>query len=487
MRRFLLLFACLFSLFAGAPAFASDAPATQPEKTAGGAATDKKAVVVRIDGEIGEPHLFILRRAVKDAINENAGVFLIDLNTPGGNVDSMLKIVEALSNFPGKTITYVNDEAISAGSFIATVTDEIWFAPRGTMGAADVVKGDGSDIGETMKLKMHSFLDAKIHALAGNKGVFRRDVQRAMMDADFELKIGDTVIKPKGVLLSLTAKEAVKTYGDPPTPLLAAGIAKNTDAVLHAVFGTEKFTVEHFENNWAETLALLIQRLAPVLLAIAGICVFIEYKTPGFGVFGITAGILFLVVFAGNYTAGLAGHEPLALLLLGVVLISVEMIFFPGTFIALSLGVLSLFAGLGWSMLDVWPQKDFEFSPETLAAPVIRFGLATLIFTVFFVLLWKFFPRRAAVKTGLVLEAVVETENISPATGADILSDKNNAGVIPNPGERGKAKTDLRPAGIVEIAGKRYTAVAVAGMVECGKNIVVVGTREHALTVEETA
>ena len=38
-------------------------------------------------------------------------------------------MLKALEKFPGKTVTYVNNEAISAGALISAGTDEIYFAP----------------------------------------------------------------------------------------------------------------------------------------------------------------------------------------------------------------------------------------------------------------------------------------------------------------------------------------------------------------------
>ena len=58
-----------------------------------------------------------------------------------------------------------------------------------------------------------------------------------MLDADYELKVGDTVIKPAGELLTLTAAEAIAEYGDPPRPLLGEAIYPDMDALLKAGVG----------------------------------------------------------------------------------------------------------------------------------------------------------------------------------------------------------------------------------------------------------
>ena len=438
----------------------------------------KTVYVVRLDGEISTPGQFILRRALKEAIAQKCDIFLLDLNTRGGELESMLTIMGALAEFPGHTVTYVNKEAISAGSYIASVTDEIWFAPGGTMGAADVVAGSGAEVGETMKRKLHSYIDARVRALSSGKGAYREAVQRAMMDAEYELEIDGQVLKPKGSLLTLTAQEAVRTYGNPSQPLLAAGIAPNVDMLLQEICGSG-YKVRRFEKNWAEHLALLIQYLAPMFIAIGGLCLLIEYKTPGFGAFGITGAVLFFIVFAGNHAAGLAGYEPLLLLGAGLVLVTVEAFFFPGTFIFLSLGLLALGGGLVWSMADVWPGQGLVWSAETGMRILAQLGLGVLLTGVLVLAAWRFLPRKLF-RNRLVLEAALEAGgDTSPLVRAKAGGHSS----LPEPGTRGIAVTDLRLAGVVEIEGVQYNAFALLYQISRGSAITVIAVNGSEVQV----
>ena len=206
--------------------------------------------------EIAQPVLYLLRRGLKEAIENKADAVVLDMKTPGGALDVTFEIMGDLEKFPGQTITYVDDEAVSAGAFISATTQEIWFAPDGVIGAAAPVTMTGQDIDETMKLKIVSYLKARVRAISEGKG-FRGQVISAMIDKDYELKIGDTVIKPKGELLSLTASEAAKTYGNPPQPLLAAGTAKSIDDLLRQKFGADGFRTVRLEatgrSGWPST------------------------------------------------------------------------------------------------------------------------------------------------------------------------------------------------------------------------------------------
>src|SRR5436305_4647280 len=148
-----------------------------------------------------------------------------------------------------------------------------------------------------------------------------------MIDADKELKIGDKVIKEKGELLSLTATEAMKTYGQPPKPLLGSGVAKSLDDLLDKKFGHGSYTVRRLEITWSERLAVFLNKLAPVFLGLGMLAIFIEFKTPGFGVFGGIGIALLAVVFLTSYVAGLSGHEPLLFFGIGVLLVVLELLF----------------------------------------------------------------------------------------------------------------------------------------------------------------
>ena len=73
---------------------------------------------------------YVIRRGVKEAMEARADVVILDMKTPGGDLDSTLKIIDVLEQFPGLTVTYVDNEAISAGAFIAYGTREIYMSER---------------------------------------------------------------------------------------------------------------------------------------------------------------------------------------------------------------------------------------------------------------------------------------------------------------------------------------------------------------------
>ena len=224
--------------------------------------------VIPITGAISKPNLYILRRGLKDAIENKADMLLLNMDTPGGRVDLTIEMMKMLAKFDGITATYVNPDAISAGSFIAAATKEIYFAPTGKMGASAVIQGGGQDVPETARLKVESYLRANIRAITEDYP-YRSDVIRAMLDADFELKIGDALIKPSGELLTLTASEAILKYGEPSESLLSLGTFDTVDGLLDARLGEGKYEIKEFELTYSEVIAKWMNTFAPALLGLS--------------------------------------------------------------------------------------------------------------------------------------------------------------------------------------------------------------------------
>jgi len=442
-----------------------------------------QVVVIPVRAPIAQPELYILRRGLKEAIAHHVDTIVLDMETPGGALDVTFEMLKALEKFPGKTVTYVNREAISAGALIAAGTDEIYFAPGGVIGAAAPVLVTGGDLDATLREKIVSYLKARVRSLSEGKG-FRGQVISAMIDADSELRIGDELLKPKGELLSLTASEAMKEYGNPPQPLLGAGIADNLAGVLDRIHGAGNYHITRLKVSWPETLAQYLTALTPLLLAGGLLCMFIEFKTPGFGVFGIAGIGLLGVVFFGHYIAGLTGYEPLFFFLLGVLLVAVEVLLVPGTMIWALAGATLMFGSLVWSMLDLWPGQPLALQGDLLLRPLANVMVGVVLAVAAFLALLKYLPQ-GGLWGGMVLEAAVAGEPAAIRAlhvgGAGALAATDLLGLT------GTAATALFPSGQVEIAGNRYEAKLAVGYAEAGSPVRVTGVGEFGLIVEVLA
>lgn len=430
--------------------------------------------VIPITEAIHKPNLFILRRGLKEAIANDVDMVLLDMDTPGGRVDYTIEMMEMLAKFEGITATFVNVDAISAGSFIAAATQEIYFAPQGKIGASAVIQGGGQDVPETARMKVESYLRANIRVLTEDFP-YRSDVIRAMLDADFELKIGDELIKPEGELLTLTAKEAMREYGDPAQPLLGQGIYDSVDDLLDARFGSGNYEIRDFHLSYSEAIAKWMNTFAPALLGIGLLALFLEFKTPGFGLFGIGGIALLVVFFVSQYVAGLAGNEVIVFFAVGVLLVALEVLFFPGMLFLALPGLALIFGSLLWAMVDVWPGEAFELSPDSLVEPLFNLALGVIL-AVFGAAVFSKFFAGSIVERKLVLGA---------AAGGDSETIRSERAInLPRAGAVGNALTDLFPSGRVEIDGKRYDARAALGTIERGSVIHVLRSGDFGLIVE---
>ncbi len=438
---------------------------------------------------ISKANLYILRRSIKQAIEEGVEVIVLDMDTPGGRLDITLEMMEILNRFEGDTVTYVDKDAVSAGAYISMATDAIYFAPGGVMGAAAVVSGSGQEIEETMKAKIDSYLLARMRTYT-DEFPYRSDLIRAMADLDFELVIDGQVISPEGELLSLTDKEAVATYGDPPRPLLAEGIVASLDDLLDNRYGAGNWDLRTFEISWSEEAAKYMETIAPILLGLGLLLLFVEFKTPGFGIFGILGISLIALVFASNYLAGLAGFEAIIFFLIGLALIVVDVFFLPGTFIFMIIGIVMVLGSLIWSLSDIWPVPDgsdggsfsFTVDPDSVWAALYQVLGGFAIAFIGLWLIWRYLPKTSIYgrlvhsSAGAMPDPVVVRGAEVPGTGS--LPDVGSKGVVTNP---------LHPLGEVVIDGKRYQATVAVGSLDRGTAIMVTGYRDFSLLVDRAA
>ena len=443
--------------------------------------TAKKTVVyiIPVREEINTPTLYILRRGLKEAIAQKADAVVLDMNTPGGALNVTFDIMEAIGKFKGETLTYVNKEAMSAGAFISATTGEIWFAPDAVIGAAAPVSSEGKDIDVTMKQKVVSYLKARVRAISEGKG-YRGEVISAMIDADYELKIGDKVIKPKGELLSLTASEANKSYGEPALPLLGAGIASDISTLLTKKYGASNYEIKQFEVTWSENLAQYLTRLSPVLLGLGLLALFIEFKTPGFGIFGISGITLLAIVFLSNYVAGFSGHEPLLLFAIGLLLLALEIFFFPGVAVVAVIGIVLMLGSLVWAMADLWPGVPLTvaWSGDAFITPLQNLALGLLLTAGLGVALARFLPQGwiwDKMIVGATIGGSAQVAGSGPSAAQEIT------GLI---GQLGVAVTVLRPSGQIEIVGRRFEAKVEVGSIDAGEQVRVRGRTDFGLIVE---
>ena len=228
------------------------------------------------------------------------------------------------------------------------------------------------------------------------------------------------------------------------------------------------------ELTWSERLAVWLNAISPIVLGIGLLALFIEFKTPGFGVFGITGIACLAVVFLSNYVAGLSGHEPMVFFAIGVLLVGVEIFFLPGIVVLALTGLVLMLGSLLWSMADIWPNQPVVLSGDLLVVPVQKLLLALVVAGGGLALVARFLPH-GWIGDRLAVGGAVAGAGVEPAVADEL------AAMV---GREGVASTSLFPSGQVEIDGRRFEARLEVGFAAAGTPVRVVRRTDFSLIVE---
>src|SRR2546430_4204291 len=138
----------------------------------------EKVSLINVDGAIGPATASYIARSIEEAKSQSAQCLIIQLNTPGGLLDSTQKIVQSFLGSPVPVVVYVaptGATATSAGCFITIAASVAAMAPATTIGAAHPVSIGGFPSGgeektdETMKQKLENFSVSYIETIAGKR------------------------------------------------------------------------------------------------------------------------------------------------------------------------------------------------------------------------------------------------------------------------------------------------------------------------------
>jgi membrane-bound serine protease (ClpP class) len=135
----------------------------------------EQVALIKINGAIGPATASYIARSIDEARRQNAQCLIIQLNTPGGLLDSTQTIVEELLSSTVPVVVYVSPTgatATSAGCFITLAASVAAMAPATTIGAAHPVTLGGMPSGQeqkpddTMKQKLENFSVSYIETIA---------------------------------------------------------------------------------------------------------------------------------------------------------------------------------------------------------------------------------------------------------------------------------------------------------------------------------
>lgn len=371
-----------------------------------------------------------IARAIAEAEHRKDGAVLIELNTPGGLVDSTREIIEKIvaSNVP--VIIYVTptgSRAASAGFFILETADIAAMAPGTNTGAAHPVTLGGGKIDDVMKEKMENDAAALMRSVAAKRGrnveVAESAVRQSKSFTEQEAlsqKLIDYVASSEQDLFKQMQGKPVKRFNGQTVTLNLVG------QPIHDYDMTLKERILAY---------LMDPNVAFVLLAIGALALYAELNHPGAVVPGVV-GVIFilLAIFALNLLP--TRFAAVILIVVSFVLFALEAKFATHGVLTIG-GIVTLTLG-GLLLVDA-PIPQMRVHLITALAVSIPLGLITA-----FLMSIALRARRNKIVTGM-------------------------QGLV---GEIGLAQTPLSPQGKVFVHGELWDAIASAN-IPSGQTVVV--------------
>jgi membrane-bound serine protease (ClpP class) len=383
----------------------------------------------------------MLERAIERANNNGAAALLVELNTPGGLLDSTRAMTGAILGSKVPVIVYVapaGARAGSAGFFLLESADVAAMAPGTNAGAAHPVMEFGGKPDETMNQKIENDAEAFLRSYVTRRNRNAEAATAAVSSSH-----------------SYTAEEALSQHLiDLTAPNDAQLLASLDGREITRIDGTRQtlhlggVRVELLRPTLRDSLLgwLVNPNIAVLLLVGGALLIYLEFNTPGTIVPGALGTLMVLLAIFGlnllpiRYTAVL-------LLIAAVVLILLEAKF--GGHGALAIAGITCLA-FGTLTLVAAPVQELRISPLVAIAVSAGFGGIT------------FFLVRLAVRA----------RRNKARLGADALV-----------GSAASAMEPLTPEGHVLVEGEIWRAVASVP-VQTGAPLRVVGHEQYLLHVK---
>jgi len=382
-----------------------------------------------------------LDRAVARANAESARALLIELDTPGGLLDSTRTMAGAILSSRVPVIVYVSPagaRAGSAGFFLLESADIAAMAPGTNAGAAHPVMEFGGQPDATMTQKIENDTEAFLRSYVTKRNRNAEAAEAAVHSSH-----------------SYTAQEALDQH-------LIDVIASSDNELLTTLEGREIVRMDgtrltlHFSGARIEVLKptlreellgwLVNPNIALLFLVGGALLIYLEFNTPGTIVPGALGTLMVLLaIFALNLLP--IRYTALLLLVAALVLLLLEAKFGGHGALAIA-GIVCL--TFGTLTLVAAPVPELGVSPWVAFAVSAAFGVIT-------VFLVRLAMRARSMKSRLGADAMV--------------------------GSRAKAMEALTPEGHVLVEGEIWRAVA-AEPVPAGAQLRVVGHDQFLLRVE---
>jgi membrane-bound serine protease (ClpP class) len=344
-----------------------------------------------------------IARAIAEAARRNDQAVLIEINTPGGLVDSTRQIIEHITTSAVPVIIYVTpsgSRAASAGFFILESADIAAMSPGTNTGAAHPVVLGGGKMDDVMKEKIENDAAALMRSVASRRGrnveVAESTVRQSKSFTDQEAlsqHLIDYVASNEGDLFRQIDGKTFKRFNGQTVTLKLAG---------------QPISIFNMTLKEKILAYLMDPNIAFLLLGIGALALYVEFNHPGAVIPG-TVGVVFILVAAFALNLLPTRFAALVLILGAFALFAAEAKF--ATHGVLTIGGIALLT-LGGLLLVDSPIPEMRVHLVTALAVSIPLGLITA-----FLMTIALKARRNKVVTGeqgLVGETAVVQTALSP-------------------------------------------------------------------------
>jgi membrane-bound serine protease (ClpP class) len=359
-----------------------------------------------------------LERGIELAEQASGEALIFQIDTPGGSIDLMNRMVQAIRGSQVPVVVYVAPRgaiAGSAGTVITLAGHLAVMAPETAIGAASPVGMQGEDLGETIEVKEKEILKATIRGLAANRGEEAMTLAEAMIES----------------AKAVSAQEALDAglidfIADDIEMLLDQIDGMKVDAQGERVLNTGNAVFTEVPQNFIEQFLQVLTNpnIVFLLLSVGVQAILIEISHPG----GWVAGFIGIVCLAlGTYGLGV-----LPVNWFGLIFILTAFVLFILEVKAPTHGALTV-AGLASFIIGFLVLFNSPTTPSfwRVSVPlVVGTGIAI------------------AIGILTLLTFVIRAQFRPVEVGAESLV-----------GRIAEARTDLSPGGMVQVAGELWSAV----------------------------
>lgn len=401
-----------------------------PFVSSGVGASSSGIEVLRVDGAIVPVVADYLDRGISRAESRVSTACIIELNTPGGLLNSTERIVQRILNARVPVIVYVSPSgswAASAGTFITISAHIAAMAPGASIGAAHPVSV-GQEMPEEVKKKVTEYSSAWIRSIAEIRG---RDPEQAELAvSESKSFTASEALEAKLIDFQADDLESLISKINGRKVTLASGREVIIDTTDYVLIRNEMNPVERFLHVISDP------NIAYILLSLAVIGLVTEVSNPGLIFPGVLGGLCLFMAF---YSLGVlnAYWAGVLLILLAIGLFVAEV--FTPTFGALTAG--------GIASLVIGSLVLFSRSPPSMQINKGLIAGVTIVMAAFVI---------------FVIGAAVRGQRRKVATGPERLIGK--VAVVKKP---------LAPKGKVSIDGELWTAIIDGGRADTGEEVTV--------------